>query len=88
MDYVIITLDGQEVSRSRNLRGILRYANQNPVIQSHIFKNSDGTGTLDIVFNNGATVSTLFADYSVLKDWIEYRLKHNANFHGADYSYQ
>lgn len=85
---VVITLDDQIVSRSRNLRGIMEYARVNPVILMHIVKESDGSGILSIIFYNGAEVNTKFADYNVLKQWAANRLTYNANFHGADFSWQ
>lgn len=85
---IIIELDDRIVSQSGNLRGVMRYANKHGIILAHIFKNSDHSGHLTLHFGNGATCETTFADYSVLKDWIEYRLKYNPNFIGADYSFQ
>lgn len=84
----IITLDGQAVSKSASLAGITSYARKHCVIQAYIFKNSDESGILDLVFHNGAVSSIYFGSYTALKYWIEARLKDNANFHGADYSYQ
>lgn len=74
---------------SRNLRGIVDYARDiSPVISLHIFKELDGRGHVSIVFKDGATVDTYFADYNVLKKWCENRIKKTAGFALANYSYQ
>ena len=61
---------GEVVSRSQNLRGILRYAGKHGVTYVNITRVSPGLARLVVVFNDGAEVTAPFADYIVLTRWV------------------
>ena len=74
---VLIHKNNQVVSRSSNLRGILRYAGKHGVKSADAFSLHDGdkipAGRLVVMFDDGAWAITDFASYTVLVDWIEAR---------------
>lgn len=61
-----IIKDGKVVARSKNLRGIYDY-NRN---KSHVVFYRQKGKELYVRFNDGAEVTTQFADASVLRDWL------------------
>ncbi len=63
---VIRDSNGNVISRSRNLRGIREYVGKNLIKLVAIHKLPDGAGKLSILFDNGATFETSFADFIVL----------------------
>jgi hypothetical protein len=69
---VKIMLNGHAVSQSQNLRGILTYARKYGIRRVTAVNNGDG-GILRVLFKNRANVSTPFADFDVLVDWISRR---------------
>lgn len=76
---VEIFKDGKRVSHSKNLRGILDYARKHGVAKVLIMENlaSEFGGTLNIIFGDGATVTTNFNSYKVLESWIAARRSWN-----------
>lgn len=69
-DLVVYGADGKIVNRSRNLAGIYRYARTHSVAFVTIQKEEDGRGSLKIVFDNGSIFHTLYADYSVMIEYV------------------
>jgi hypothetical protein len=72
---VVIYRDGKAVSKSRNLRGVLDYGRKHGVNQVAIGERSNGGGTLVVIFDNKAVVTTTFASFVVLLDWVASRAK-------------
>jgi hypothetical protein len=68
-----ITRDGKVLSQSRNLRGLLRYLPRDHARQVNVMRLPDGA-RLTVHFESGAVCETQFADYSVLRRWINARL--------------
>lgn len=64
-----IFLNGKLVKSSRNLRGVRDYARFNSIDTIEINSLPNGAELL-IEFDNRARYITVFADFSVLKDWI------------------
>jgi hypothetical protein len=63
---IIYDHDLKAVSRSRNLRGILRYPS--PVERVDLWG-----AQLGVTWTDGASVITTFADPAVLRDWVRAR---------------
>ena len=65
---VVIYRNGQAVSSSRNLRGVLRYRADvvDVAIWAHV---NDSGATLVLRWSDGATCTTRFADIGVCVDW-------------------
>lgn len=62
------------VSKSKNLRGILEYArNKSSVSHATCYRQSDGGAFVYVLFDNGATCRTRFADYTVALRWFRSR---------------
>jgi hypothetical protein len=67
---VIRDRDGSAVRQSRNLRGIRTYVGKNLVKVLAIDRLANGEGKLLILFDNGHSFETNFADYTVLRDFV------------------
>lgn len=61
------------VSKSQNLRGILRYARKEPVIRVVIFKRHDGRAIVGFWFYDDAKSTTRWASESVAHSWLRSR---------------
>jgi len=82
-DTILIGKQGQIVSQSRNLRGLLDYARRHPVVwietQPLTWVSRDGRplwpagARLYLRFADGAEAMTYFSSYAVLQDWIKAR---------------
>jgi len=70
---VEIRYRGEIIHRSKNLRGILDHARRYRLSGIHTLQQKDKT--LFVVFADGATCRTQFADPTVLRDWIDGRCK-------------
>ncbi len=67
---------GKQVASARNLEVLSRYhRTKGYVTKSSIKKLPDGGGMLYISFSDGATAQTKFAEYGVLKDWLNTKRK-------------
>lgn len=79
LELVEIKRHGKTVSRSKNLRGLLNYANRHSLpVSVDIVKRPAGEKwdcILRMEFADGATVETGFADYSICHKFISRRLK-------------
>lgn len=78
LDWRDVILSGadreHEWVRSKNLQGIRRYLKKAGGSKLVILERApDGSGVLNIFFNDGATVSTSFASYSVMHGWTKGR---------------
>ena len=62
--------DGNAVQRSRNLAGIRRYVSTHIIERLAVDMTSNGCGMLSILFDNGCSFQTSFADYSGLTDLV------------------
>ena len=62
-----VTLNGKIVSRSKNLRGIYRYAGQHQAKEVRIAELPARRGKLTIDFENDAHFETEFESYEILK---------------------
>ncbi len=65
-----IFLNGKLAKSSRNLRGVRDYARFNSIDTIAINQLPTGGGELLVGFDNWAKYSTVFADFSILKNWI------------------
>lgn len=62
-------ISGKIVSRSKNLRGIVRYAQNHTVRFAGTILNQKGARVF-VEFDNDSLVGVTFADYEVAKQWI------------------
>lgn len=67
-----VRLNDEIVSLSRNLRGMLDYGRKQGVCRVQIAPIDTG-GLLYVAYYNGATCLTTFADYSVLRGFVQDR---------------
>lgn len=74
-----ILKEGKRVAYSKNLRGILDYARKHGISKVLIMENlaAERVGTLNIIFGDGATVTTNFNSYKVLESWVAARRSWN-----------
>lgn len=73
-DPVEIRRAGKVISRSRNLRGLLRRFGTHPVKSISISRvAASGEGFLLVTFDDGAECGTMFASFDVCRDWIATR---------------
>lgn len=72
---VVIYKNYDVVSRSQNLRGLLRYANDKKtfVIKVVIAREEAGAGSLYLQWADGAVCRTHFSSYSVLEHFVTAR---------------
>lgn len=68
-----IEKNGQIISKSKNLRGILRYASVSPVARVELTPQGNTNGRLRIVYKDGATTSAHFASYHIMVDFVRNR---------------
>jgi hypothetical protein len=70
---VEVIKNGRVVASSRNLEVISRYQRGYSIYVKSvsISKLPNGEGHLHLIYSDGATVDTNFADYTVLKQWCE-----------------
>ncbi len=66
---------GKVISRSKNLRGILRHATKHGVREFGIMANNwpndiNCGGELMVTFGDNSSVATAFADFRVLTQWV------------------
>jgi len=64
---------GQTIRTSRNLRGLLEHMRRELVLEVHIRPLAIGGGRLSVIFVNGDSCATEFADYAVLRHWVARR---------------
>jgi len=65
---------GEMVCGSRNLRGIRTYAGKHLVRECRVIGRFDGTGTMDVIFRDGATCDSVeWASWQVAADWARKR---------------
>jgi hypothetical protein len=69
---LIYSADHAIVNRSRNLAGVRRYVRTHAIAELHIAQRALGQtgGWLYLVFQNGASFQTTFADYRVLAGFV------------------
>lgn len=72
MNYTITNLAGNVVARGKNLRCVLDHGRKVPGIHT-LYQNGYD---LRVVYANGDETTTVFADRTVLADWIKGRVKH------------
>ena len=79
---IIIKKDGRTVSRSRNLRGILRYTSSqrpqgwtygDPVTAVHVLELPESGALLRVRWRDGAYAVARFASVSVARRWCQTR---------------
>lgn len=67
----ILDKDGKPIQRSKNLRGIRQYVGRNIIKVLAIDRTANGEGELSILFENGCSFETNFADFHVLAAWVQ-----------------
>ena len=67
---VLIHKNGATVKRSRNLRGILDYARENPVVKASVVVNPDESADIVFTFLDGAKSLVHFQSNQVFLDWV------------------
>ena len=80
-DKVVIIKDGKPDATGKNLEVLSRYylkyrkggANYVQIVRGR--KLVDGTGLMFVKYDNGATSNVRFADYIVMKRWIDTKVK-------------
>lgn len=70
---VCILLNGKVVSKSQDLRGILRYAGKHGVAAYSARRLDMGQGDLIVRFDNGASARTTFECFTALLGWLRSR---------------
>lgn len=75
MSVRIVDKDLNVVRRSRNLRAILEHARNRLVERIDLYRNSTGHGgQLGITWQDGSSVITDFACFTVMQDWVKARV--------------
>ena len=69
----IVNTHGKVIHRSRNLRGILDHARRTWVEEAVVCPAAQGRGLLSVIFGDGSTCRTEFADFTVLCWWLRAR---------------
>ena len=67
---VLIHKNGATVKRSKNLRGILDYAREEPVVKASVVVDKDGSADIVFTFLDGAKSLVHFASNQVFQGWI------------------
>lgn len=67
---VIRDVDGNIVKQSHNLRGIREYVSTHLISTLSIERIAHGEGKLCILFDDGESYETNFADFAVLRDFV------------------
>ena len=80
---VIRDRDGNEISRSRNLRGIHSYVRDHAIAVLAIDEFGVGEGKLMILFNDGSSFETNFSSFETLR----YHVRAWRNVYGANLLY-
>ncbi len=70
-----VTKRGKVVASAQNLEVLSRYHRKEPVKRSSIKKLSNGDGLLSVTFYDGAKSVVRFADFKVLKAWLDTKRK-------------
>jgi len=72
---VVVVKNGKTVASAQNLEVLSRYHRKEPVKKSSIKKLPNGRGMLSVTFYDNAKSAVEFADYNVLKDWLDTKRK-------------
>lgn len=81
---LIYDKDDKVVSKSRNLRGILRFASKQGVTEIVLNRLSYGKGELNIFFYGGYYSQAVFESFVVMEKWIRRPLLNDAAVHIND----
>lgn len=68
----MVTLDGRTVAQSANLRAIMGYGRRIPGVHGLFQRDYE----LRVYFANGAECRATFADKTVLRNWIDARIRY------------
>jgi hypothetical protein len=70
MAVTIQNKEGATIHTSQNLRGLLEHMRRELVMEIHIRPLATGGGRISVLFSNGDSCATDFADYGVLCHWV------------------
>jgi hypothetical protein len=73
MNETYITLNGVTVSRSKNLRGLLRYRSWVKKVETRIDPVNSHRGELRVTYSEGAQGFATFNSYGIMIDWVRNR---------------
>lgn len=78
----IVDVSGRIIRNSKNLRAMRDYARVSPVVRVITRKGQNPrTGTLTVIYRDGATSSAYFASHSIMIDFVRNRRSwRNAEF--------
>jgi hypothetical protein len=85
-----IEKNGQIVKRSRNLRGIVDYSRVSVPARVELIPVGKSSGSLRVIFADGASTRVNFASYSIMVDWVRNRrcMRHaNIKYYGGNMGY-
>lgn len=68
---VIVNKYSDTISKSKNLAQLRRHAGKWEVETVEIVERSNGSGLLRVLFKNGDSCKTDFADFTVLRGWVK-----------------
>lgn len=74
---LIYNRNGQVVSQSKNLRGILDYTRKHPLRNVFASELPKGRGHLRLIWNHGEICNTEFESFTALLTWLESRKSWN-----------
>lgn len=68
-----IVKNGKIIHTSKNLWGILDYARKSPVVRIESCRIGDVSGTVRVLYKDGAESRANFRSYHIMIDWIRNR---------------
>ena len=77
----IVNEENKTISKSRNLRGILRMASLQGVLEVVVSPRPAGQAELFVLFYGGLSCTTTFASFAVCEQWIRRPLFKDAAIH-------